>query len=311
MPDSIFPLDPVLTGIVIAYRDDSAIADQVLPRWTVGAPEFKYTVYDIPKSYTVPETRVPRKAQPNVVGLTGTDASGRCEPHGLDAVIDNQDIRTLRHGSQLESQHAALLARLMVLAREQRAAKLVFNPDSYASGLAGDLAGDKFDVPTSDPLGVLLAAKDKPLMTPNKMVIGHGAWSKLRRHKRLVQAIRGSESGEGAITPKELADLLELNQVLIGHSRANMARPGQAADLQRVWGDHIAMIYVDPQGLTPGAFSFGGTAQYGSKLAGVMDDPRAGLEGSRIVRAGEYVCEHVVAPHAGVLIRNVLTPAAP
>ena len=40
MSKANFPINPVLTGIVIAYRNRRMIADSVLPRAVVGAQEF-------------------------------------------------------------------------------------------------------------------------------------------------------------------------------------------------------------------------------------------------------------------------------
>ncbi len=47
MPQSPYPVDPQLTGLAIAYRNDSYIADSIAPYRTVGKRQFEWDDYTL------------------------------------------------------------------------------------------------------------------------------------------------------------------------------------------------------------------------------------------------------------------------
>lgn len=64
-----FPVDPVLVGIVQAYKNGALIADQVLPRLSPLLPreQFKWWFFDFGQFITLHDTKVGRKSSPNEV----------------------------------------------------------------------------------------------------------------------------------------------------------------------------------------------------------------------------------------------------
>ena len=50
-----FPTIPELVAITIAYRNQSYIADAVLPRVPVGRQEFRYWLYPIEETFYLPD----------------------------------------------------------------------------------------------------------------------------------------------------------------------------------------------------------------------------------------------------------------
>ena len=95
-----FPVDPELTAITLAYRNRRLIADDVLPRTSpLGKEEFNYQQWTIEESFTLPDTRVGRKSEPNQVEFTGTRVTDRTEDEGLDDIIPFVDIMNAAPGS--------------------------------------------------------------------------------------------------------------------------------------------------------------------------------------------------------------------
>ena len=64
-----FPINPVQTGITLAYKNLTLIADSVMPRVNVATKEFKYQKYDKAERFTVPNTLVGRKGAPKLNGI--------------------------------------------------------------------------------------------------------------------------------------------------------------------------------------------------------------------------------------------------
>ncbi|MUI52382.1 phage capsid protein, partial [Pseudomonas aeruginosa] len=134
MSNAPFPIDPELTAIAIAYRNGRMIADEVLPRVPVGKQEFKYWKYDLAQGFTVPETLVGRKSKPNEVEFSATDETSSTEDHGLDAPVPQADIDDAPTNYNPLGHATEQTTNLILLDREARTSKLVFNPNSYAAG---------------------------------------------------------------------------------------------------------------------------------------------------------------------------------
>ena len=52
--------------------------------------------------------------------------------------------------------------------------------------------------------------------------------------------------------------------------------------------------------------TFGRTAQFGTRIAGRIEDPDIGLTGGFRIRSGERIKELVVAKDVGYLVQNVI-----
>ncbi|HZP98041.1 MAG TPA: capsid protein, partial [Reyranella sp.] len=141
-------------------------------------------------------------------------------------------------------------------------------------------------------------------MRPNIAVIGQQAWTKLRRHPKIVQAVKGTAQGAGIVSRQEFADLFELQGLLVGAGFVNTAKKGQTASLSRVWGKHMSLIYRDRAAGPQAGVTFGFTAQFGDKIAGDLPDERVGLTGSTLVRSGERVKECISASDVGYFFQN-------
>lgn len=302
-----FPINPLMTAIAIAYRnpDVALIADLVLP-CTPTAQEFKYLKYDLAAGFAVPDARVGRKSLPNEVEFSATEIIDKVLDFGLDDIIPNEDIETDNQGVDPMGTAVAYLTNLVNLAREVRTANLVFNTSSYAAGQYTTLAGTSqwSDTVNSDPVAAIGDALDVPIIRPNIATFGQQAWTKLRRHPKLVQAIKNTNQGAGMVSREEFAEFFELQEVLVGQGLANTAKKGQAVSLSRVWGKHASFFYRDRAAGPQTGVTFGMTAAWGNKIAGNIDEPKIGLTGSQRVRSGERVKEIITAPDVGYFFQN-------
>lgn len=305
-----FPLDPQLTGLVLAYTNRALIADQVLPRVPVGKQEFRWLNYARLERFTVPETYVGRKGAVNETEFTANEAPGMTHDHGLDDVVPNDDITQAPAGYNPLGNAAEGLTELIALDRELRVAGVVFNPSTYPTGNKETLTtGGYLNDPDVDAGEILLDAIETPLMRPNIAVISQRVWNKIRGNLKLVQAIRGTNQGAGKVRAQELADYLEIDQIYVGGAMVNRANPGQTGSLSRVWGNGIAFLHQNRLANTQRGITFGYTAEYGTRVAGQMSEPKVGLRGGVRVRVGESVGEIIAAPDCGYFIENPVDPA--
>lgn len=304
-----FPVDEVLTGITLAYQNPSYIADAVLPRVSVGLQAFKYQSYPIAESFALPNTRVGRKGQPPEVELTSSEQTSATEDFGLDDLIPYNDIANAAAGKSPVDRAVMQLTDYIAIDREKRVADLVFAAGSYGSGYKTQLSGTSqwSDYANSNPVSDLLAALDAPLMRPNVLVLGQEVWTKLRAHPKVLQASTSQAITGGIISRERLAEILEVEEILVGAGRYNTAKKGQTASLARLWGKHALVMYRNRTADAAGGLTFGFTAEWGTRFSGALEETKgAGLRGGTRVRVGESVKELIVASMAGYFIQDAV-----
>lgn len=315
-PTMPFPVNPVMTAVAIAYRnpDVALIADAVLPRTPpLATKKFKYMTFNVADGFTVPDTRVGRKSEPNVVEFGGAEVVDETQDFGLDDIVPNDDIEADNQGVDPRNLAVMNTTSLVQLDREVRVANKVFNAATYAATNKVVLAGaSQWSDAASDPLTAILTAMDGMLVRPNVIALGRAVFTKLVTHAKIVQAIRNTAQGAGKATARELAELLELQEVLIGEAWVNTAKKGQPAVMARAWGKHAAMFFRNRAAIqaktanNENGVTFGFTAQFGDKVAGSIPEPKIGLRGSERVRVGESVKEVISAADTGYFFQNAV-----
>lgn len=301
-----FPIDPHRTAIAIAYQNKRLIADAVLPRVPVSKESFTYMKHKLGEDFTVPDTKVGRKSRPNEISFSATEQTASTVDFGLDDPIPYADIENAPENYDPLDRSTESLTNLILLDREVRAANLVFNDANYThkSTLSGN--GQWSDYANSDPLTAIMEGLDSVIMRPNIGVFGRATFTKLSMHPIIVKAIHGNSGDSGVVTREQLAQLLELEDVLVGEGFVNTAKKGQATNLARVWGKHASFIYRDEMADTRTGTTFGFTAQFGERVSGGKEDGDIGLRGGIRNRVGESVKELVTAPDLGLYFKNAV-----
>lgn len=305
---SAFPITPMLTAIAIAYRNPRLIADDVLPRVPVVKQEFKYKKYSLVDGFTLPNTLVGRMSKPNQVEFGFTEVQDSTRDYALDDPIPVADEENAPQNYDPADRATEVLTNLIALDREVRTANLVFNPASYAATNRTALTGNNLwsDYANSDPITAIMAALDACVMRPNIGIFGRPTWAKLSQHPKIVKAFHGNEGATGVASRKFVAQLFELDEVLVGEPWVNTAKKGQAPILSRVWSKHAAFIYRDMSADMSYGVTYGFTAQWGDRVAGSIADPDLGMRGGHRVRVGESVKELVAADDLGYFFENAV-----
>ncbi|MFH0957857.1 MAG: phage capsid protein [Pseudomonadota bacterium] len=306
---SAFPITPELTAVALAYRNKNHIADAVLPRVLVGSQTFKYFKFDKGQLLTIPDTKVGRTSSPNKIEFRATEVESSTHDYGLEDPVPNSDIINAPANYSPLMYATEGLTDLIALDREKRASDLVFNASNYDAACKRTLAtSEQFnDFIASDPLEVILNALKSMIMRGNIMVIGRDVFTMLCRHPKVVKTVNRNSGDSGVARREEIAQIFELEQVLVGESWYNTSNKGQDVVLGSIWGKHIALLYRDlvakGQRSRP---TFGITAQFGSKIAGSEYDKSIGLRGGEMVRVGESVKEVICANDLGYFIENAV-----
>jgi hypothetical protein len=126
-------------------------------------------------------------------------------------------------------------------------------------------------------------------------------------HPTIVKAFNGTSGDAGIVSRNFIAQLFELDEVLVGEGWINTAKKGQAPTLVRVWGKHCALVYRNRNADTQRGTTFGVTAQWGARIAGSEYDGKIGMRGGQRVRVGESVKELLIANDLGYFIEDVVS----
>lgn len=306
---SRYPVDPELVAVGVNVKPEGMIADEVLPRLPpITKSEFRYNYFPSAQAFIVPDTAVGRKGRVNQVEHKGEQRTGEVFDYGLEEPIAAKDQQDVSWNEQ--SRAVEYLTNLIRLDREVRVAGRVFDAATYETGLKENLAdGSRFDDLGYNPLPLMMDYLDRTLMRVNKLIFGQQAWTSFRTNPAVVKAIHPNGDGSGLVTREQVADLLEVKQIVVGQSFVNTARKGQAATFARAWGKSVAGLYLDPTAdATRGAtFGFTVVQSVGGNtfLAGAEPDKNIGLYGGYNVRCGESVAEVVSAPSLGFFLGTV------
>lgn len=310
MPNPHVPFDfqPELSGIAIAYGNPDLIADLLLPKIRVGRKSFQYTTFPKGDGFTIPDTKVGRTGKPNEVEFGGSDTTATCLGYGLDAPIPNEDIIIAGEGGvnyDPINRTTELVTDLVELDRELRVATQLQAGATF-SGNSTTLSGTSqwSDYPNSDPIKAVKTQLDNMLVRPNVGYMGMAAWSILSMHPKVVQATYKSAQNAGIVPTRAVADLLELEELVVGKGWYNTAKPGQTPSIVRLWGKNAGFIYRNQNITAKAGVTFGWTAQWRERIAGTREDSDIGLEGGIRVRVGEWVKELITCPDAGYLFQS-------
>lgn len=303
-----FPIQPDLTAVAIAYRNGRMIADDVLPRVTVGKQEFKYTKSELAEGFTQHDDTVGRKSKPNQVSWSGTEVTASTDDHALDDPVPQADIDNAPAGQDPRLKSVEFTTNLIVLNREVRTANLVFDPNQYATPNKTTLSGTSqwSDFANSDPVSAILNALDSMVMRGNILTLGRAVATKLFTHPKICKAVFGNNTDAGIVSREQIAQLFELDAVFVGEGWVNTAKRGQTPNMQRVWGKHASLLYRDTLADASRGTTFGFTAQFGTRIAGSIEDKDIGMRGGQRVRAGESVKEVITAPDLGYLFQSAV-----
>jgi hypothetical protein len=308
-----------LTQIAMAVKPQGMIADQVLPRVSVPAEQFKYTRFITSEAFSIPDAHIGRASTANEVEFGSELADGSTKDWGLDDFVPKKDLDTAAsQGIGYDPMAVATenTALLVDLAREARCAELIFTLTTYDASLRTTLAGNDqwSDFTNSDPVEDIDDAADSMLVKPNCLVLGRRTWKYLRKHPKLVAAVLGRTgvgaalTASGKLTLQAVAEFFELDNIYVGEAFYNTAKPGQTAAYSRLWGPHASLLHINRSVTNAMAVlpTFGFTAEWQGRRVRTIIDPKRGIDGGTTVRVAEQVNELVTFQQLGYHFHNAV-----
>lgn len=302
----------LLTDFSIRYANEETIWRKVAPLKTVKKRSDKFVIFDKATAFDITDDSTVPNADANEITLKMSDANYSVNDRALGAWVPVETIENADDPIKPELDAIQAIKNQLDNRHEIRVANRFFAAATYPVGSKTTLSGTSqwSDYTNSNPIRAIMAQINAMIVRPNKLILGADTWLELRQHPIVTAALfpLGGNANRGGTmaTAAALADLLELEEVVVGRARVNTANPGQATPvLSRAWGKHalLARIIDNPgdQDVTL-AVTFSE-----SQSNPVRDfDKKKGVKGSLYVKDGWNEDARAIATDAGFFFENAV-----
>lgn len=246
-------------------------------------------------------------------------SSYACEEHGAEEVVDDREAQMYAEYFDAEMVSGQRALDVVVRNYEKRIADMIFNATTWTgSGLTTGVTNEWDDHDNATPIADVDAAAKKVWdgcgMWPNALVVNRRVFKNLRLCAEVQDAIASSGAGEsivqGRITPGLLAQVFDVDFVIVAGSAKNTAKEGQSASLSPIWSDEYAMVcriattadFREPCI----ARTFHWSAD-GSAIGGAVESYREESVRGQVIRVRMDTDEMVLYAQCGHLLSNITT----
>lgn len=246
-----------LSNMSVAYSADiekTFIAEQVFP--TVPVEKQSDTYYVYPKDNWFRDQSKERAPADESVG-TGfgltTDSYG-CKLYALHSDVADQIRANADTPLDLDRDAMKLVMRQLMLGKEINWASKFFTTSVWTgSSTAGDITpGTLWSASNATPIVDITAQQEameeKTGYWANTLVLSRPVWNKIKNSADFLARVNGgaTNADPAQVNPQLLAQILELDRVLIAGAVKNTAKEGATATLARVFGKHALLCYTQP-----------------------------------------------------------------
>jgi hypothetical protein len=304
--------DVALTNVSLAYRNGAFIAPELAPEVLVRRQSDRYFIYDPDREAlrASDDQRAPG-AEANEVRFDLSSDAYFCDDHALESVIPDEERDNADSPLQPEIDRVEFLTEKVLLNREIGLAALL-RADDAVPGHDLDDPGERWDDPEVDPLADVDSARAAIIaatqLLPNVLVLPFEVYQKVRSNPKVTERV--SYSRLGAFGPGELAQLFDVERVLVPRAVRNTAPRGQAPVLAGIWGKDAFLLHVPPRaGLKTVApvLTFVWSQAAGTLRGASVQKWREERRKATMVRVQKYYDQKLVAREAAYRISNAVS----
>ena len=291
---NLHPVDQILTNLVIEAvpSDDQLIADKVFE--PIVVPERSGTILlEETRNFMgagagLDLERAPGSSRATIGGFDRTSQTFKAKIYAASDSIAMEDIFDSQYPGSEEQRLARKVARVMKLAKEKRAADLLFDATAFNTSAAAN----NFDVAGAEPLSELHELKDTVFeaahgINPDTLIFGRKTFRALARNPEVRGYVgtvgNGVASGNLILSDEAVIEVLRsvlgIPNIYVGAARQDTAVPGATSSEGYIWGgdklfmgilrgaDAIVQKSGNVKGMPVAALNF----QFGSMVAGQYD----------------------------------------
>jgi hypothetical protein len=304
-------IDAALTNVSVAYRNTAYIADIMAPPVPVRKQSDKYYIFDPERERfrSTDDKRAPG-ARTNEVDFTLSTDNYFCDDHALSSVIPDEERENADPILQPSIDRTEFLTDKIDLNKElSLASRIITASDIPGETLSGTDQWSDYD--DSDPVIAVEAKKaaiqESVQEIPNTLVLPYEVFQKVRLHPAIIERVKYSSLGVAG--PDVLAQLFDVDQILVPRCLKNVANRGQDADLQYIWGKNAFLCYIPKRAALMRvalSYTFTWTMAPGSVEGRIVEMWRDHPRKSDVIRVQRYYDQKIIAPGACYIWKNAV-----
>ena len=296
--------DPVLTQVSTAYKNDTFLAEQILPVMPVSKQSGVYFQYD-KENLRIPASTLRAAGSPaKEVDFSVSKGTFFTQDHALKEFVPQEIQDQAMTPTDPLTDSTENVTEKLLLDKESAIATYLTSTANITQNTTLSGTSQWSDYNNSSPITDLRTARQTVQLAvgkkPNTLILGQQVFDILRDHPEIIERVK--YSALGVLTTDLLARIFEIDQVWIGSAVYNSAKEGQTDSLAYVWGKNAVVAYIAPT-VRIKQLTLGYTFTYGTRQTERWTD---GDRKGTYVRVHDNYQQGIVAATAAYLVKNAI-----
>jgi hypothetical protein len=305
-------VDRPMTELALSYTNEELIGTKLMPEIKTEHRSNLYFVRSKANQLRSMDLSLSALGPPALVEQGISTNSYACRDYGDMARVAVSDEANADLPLNLRQDATMDAVALLKLAQEIRIAAKVTNASLYNTNNTVALSGvDRWDVTGSDVLGPIAQYSSAIFPSPNTKKIAwfdQLTWNIVKNHAQIIGRISGgaTTSMVAKVMRQMFAELIEVDEVIVGSAWKIGSNPGQADVQSRVWSKGFGILRVATAPSTR-SLHFGSSFVFRQEQITSWLDQLPGLEGVFNFKCTHSTDEQVVANDAGMFIQTPIS----
>ncbi len=297
------------------------IASQVLPVMNVASQAGNFGKIPLAQLLHQSDTKRAPGSGYSRGNWTFDKATYATDEHGHEEPVDDREARM--YAEYFDAEQVSTMRAFSTVLRnaEGRVADAVFNATTWTGSPLTTAITNEWDsnhtadaVPIDDVEAAVNAVYDGSGLWPNALIINRKVFRNLRNLDQIIERINSEGAGNASkpsdITTQMLAQVFDLDYVIVAGTSKNSAKEGQSATPVQIWDSEYAMVCRIATSNDMREPCIGRTFHWsddGSSIGGTVESYRDEVIRGDVIRVRHDVDEVILYPQAGHLLSNVTT----
>lgn len=301
----------LLSNLSVAYSNEAFIGEQLMPAINVSKLSDEFAIYTKRDGFAAPDDALGDEADANSVSMSISSSTFSCKGYGLkeflsQKAIDNADaiFKTMVDVTEHVNE-------LTAFKREKRIMTILTTSANFGSNTSAIAAADRWNSSGGgNPIKDILTARASVWRGPGQTkLVGYCSqevYNALKTNPAILDVLKHTRPGTP--TRQIMAELFELDDLLVSESWEDTANSGQTASYSKILSaKSFGMVRVSTSPTQTKVASFGKTFRFQGKVNQDMwFDKTKGTTGGWYVRVSADEDHKITAADTGYLLTTVI-----
>lgn len=241
---------PDLGVLVEEYMEEESalmgfIGLQVMPYAPVALQSATYPVLPKEVMLNIYETKRAMRGKYPRSDFEWEEGFYATSENGWEEAVDDRERKLYASKFDAEALAARRAVTIINRGQEKRIADMVFNSTNFSANTITHEWDDTTNaVPLDDVSTGKSSIRDACGMLPNVLIVAYSTYQNLKRSAQIIDLIKYTFPGQdiNKMSLSQLAQILDVPQILVGGAVYNGAKKGKAASMTDLWSNEYAML---------------------------------------------------------------------